>query len=290
MTARASLASERVAGGGIGVSRICRLRSDGPLILRPTKPWGFEPRVCSASGAARVSLAAGAAGPLGGDDFALDVRVGAASTLVLRDISATVLLSGPRGGRSRMRITVIVEEGATFVWLPEPLIAADGCDHVHDIDVRLASRARLLMRDELLLGRHRERPGDLTQTIRVGCEGRTLFHQQLRVGARAPGWTSPAVLGANKCVGSLLVVDPVWAGRPPAGRVFAPDAALLPLVGPAIIISALASNSLLLRRHLDHGIDLLGAPWASVRDGVALTGSASAGAASRVDGEPVTVP
>ncbi|HET6492724.1 MAG TPA: urease accessory protein UreD [Burkholderiales bacterium] len=263
MNAHASLATEQVVGGtGGAVSRVRVLRSHAPLVLRPTLPKGREPLVQRMAGVARVSLAMGAAGPLGGDDFALDIHVGAGSTLVLNEISATLLLPGARGGRSRMRIAVTVDEDATFVWLPQPVIAAQGCDHVHEIDITLAADARLFMRDELLLGRHREQPGQLTQHLRVRRAGRSLFRQTLALGGAARGWQSPAVLGSHKCVGSVLVVDPAWNERTPAKRVLGCDAALLSLEGPAVLVSALADDTLTLRRQLEHGVSLLGAPWA----------------------------
>ncbi|HET7268476.1 MAG TPA: urease accessory protein UreD [Oleiagrimonas sp.] len=287
MHARATLATEQVLDRhGHVASRVCVLRSHAPLVLRPTLPKGIEPGVDQAADVARVALASGAAGPLGGDEFALDVRVGAGSTLVLNEISATLLLPGARGGCSHMRITVHVEADATLVWMPEPVIAARGCDHVHDIRVELAPSARFLMRDELLLGRHREPPGDLLQNLRVRRGGRALFHQQLRLGPSARGWRSPAVLGANKCVGTVLAVDPAWANDVPGVNLFARDAALLPLQGPAAMVSALAADSLALRRTLHRGIALLGARWAPA---AASAGAACDAAVTGVDSSLVTV-
>lgn len=263
MIARASLATERVVSdNGRVASRVRVLRSHAPLMLRPTLPKGREPLVHGMAGIARVSLATGAAGPLGGDDFTLDIHVGASSTLVLHEISATLLLPGARGGRSHMRITVRVDQGATFLWLPEPVIAARGCDHLHEIDITLAADARLFLREELLLGRHREQPGHLTQHVRVIRAGRSLFQQQLDLGPAAKGWRSSAVLGARKCIGSVLVVDPAWDTLTPCTRVLGHDAALLSLEGPGVLVSALADDTLGLRRQLDHGVTLLGEPWA----------------------------
>lgn len=263
MRARAKLVTEQVIDRhGHGVSRVSVLRSQAPLVLRPTRPKGVEPGVGHAAGVARVALTSGAAGPLGGDELVLDVHVGAGSTLVLNEISATLLLPGARGGRSHMRITIRVDDDAMLVWLPEPVIAAHDCDHAHDIRVELAPSARLLMRDELLLGRHREMPGDLTQTLRISRAGRALFHQQLRLGPSARGWTSPAVVGANKCIGTVLVVDPAWSEQALEVKRLARDAALLPLQGPAVMISALSGDTLSLRRVLHQGIALLGPRWA----------------------------
>lgn len=262
MTAQAFLVTEQIINAaGQCKSRVHRLRSQAPLVLRPTHPKGQEPLVHHADNVARVALASGAAGPLGGDELALDIHVGAGSTLVLNEISATLLLPGARGGRSRMRITVHVADAATFVWLPKPIIAAQDCDHSHDININLAPNARLFMRDELILGRHREPPGDLAQNIRIERDGQPLVHQQLRFGPSARGSSSPAALGSNECIGMVLAVDPTWSEKTPAADPFADNAALLPLAGPAIMINALGPETLSVRRLIDQGLSLLGEPW-----------------------------
>ncbi|GAB3519332.1 urease accessory protein UreD [Arthrobacter monumenti] len=262
MYARASLVIEQVIGsGGQARSRVSGLRSKAPLVLRPTIQKGWEPWTGAGARLARVSLASGAAGPLGGDRLVLDIDVGAGSTLILNEVSATLLLPGARGGRSRMEINIHVGDGATLVWLPEPVIAAHGCDHLHDIRVELDLEARLMMREELLLGRSGEVPGSISQHIRVRRGGKPLFNQQLDLGPASAGGDSPAVVGQHRALGSVLVVDPDWEDEPIAARPFAPDAAVLPLNGPAAMVSTVAADSLRLRRNLDQGMELLGPPW-----------------------------
>lgn len=268
MTARAELATHQVTDlHGRSVTRVHTLRSQAPLVLRPVQPQRFEPLIHQAAHVARVALASGAAGPLGGDMLELKIHVGAASTLLLSEISATLLLPGARGGRSYMRIRIRVDDGATLVWLQEPVIAARDCDHVHDIRIDLAPTARVFLRDELLLGRHREAPGDLLQNMRISRGGAALFHQQLRFGPAGHGATSPAVLGAHKCVATALAVDPLWQDAKPQARLFAHNAALLPLHGPAVMLSALAADTPTLRRRIRQGMAALGAPWMPPDDG-----------------------
>lgn len=263
MSARAMLATELASNARS--SRVKILRSQAPLALRPTHPKGAEPLTHRERGAARVALAAGAAGPLGGDDFILDVHVGAGSTLVLNEIAAMLVLPGPRGERSRMRISVNVDEDATFVWLPEPVIAARDCNHQHSVHVRLAPGARMVMREEAILGRYREQPGNLCNQLRVEYNGFPLYHQQLRFGPDAKGWNSPAVVGNNQALGSIIAVDPFWADETPGASAFHPQAVVAPLPGPGMVVSAVAPDSLALRRLLHHGLDELGAPW-SIRE------------------------
>ncbi|OBI51730.1 hypothetical protein A5707_13560 [Mycobacterium kyorinense] len=204
-----------------------------------------------------VCIAAGAAGPVGGDQLTFSVDVGADSALVLADISSTVLLPGPHNEQSTMAIDIRVADGATLIWLPEPIIAADGCYHRHDVRVELDADARLLMREELLLGRHGERTGNVRQSIRVRRNGAPLYHQQLGVGPRSDGWDTPAVVGAYRTLGSMLVVDPAWRDERPQGGPLGDTLAVLPLAGPAVVVTALAADTLELRRGLNQALSRL---------------------------------
>ncbi|WP_167626618.1 urease accessory protein UreD [Paracoccus luteus] len=260
MTARAVLASE-LAANGRG-SRVRTLRSDGPLVLRPCHPKGPEPLTDRRHDVARVALAAGTAGPLGGDSYALDVQVGAGSTLVLTEISAMLVLPGPREGQSRMSITVRVDDGATFVWWPQPIIAARRCDHRHDVRITLAESARMILREEMLLGRHGEAPGDFSGRLRITRGRAALYDQQLRFGQAWDGWNGAAVLGDAAAVGSIVAVDPCWTDMRPPALPFHKDAALMPLAGPGVAIGAVAPDSLALRHLLTRGLHQLGPPWA----------------------------
>lgn len=262
MHARAALATVYLsAPGRPGRSRLTTLRSQAPLVLRPTTITQCEPWVGTRSDVARVSLAAGAAGPVGGDHLSLHVSVGPGSTLVLSEISASLLLPGVHGEQSCTRTQIHVAAGGTFVWLPQPMIAAAGCHHLNDVRVELEEGARLLVREEVLLGRHGEAPGDLAQHVQVRLAGQPLYRQDLDFGPHAPGWDSPAVTGAHQALGSILIVDPGWVDGTPPAQVLDDDAAVLPLAGPAVLISAVSVDSMALRRALTAGLHALGTPW-----------------------------
>src|SRR5699024_7920222 len=127
-------------------SRITGLRSDNPFVLRPVNPEGAAPMPhwhVDADSPARVLLAAGAAGPLGGDDLRLDVDVGPGAALVFGSVSAMLALPGPFGQSSRIETNVRVAENGTLVWLPKPMIAARNCDHHAITNVMLEPGARL---------------------------------------------------------------------------------------------------------------------------------------------------
>ncbi|MCP1169912.1 urease accessory protein UreD, partial [Limimaricola sp. ASW11-118] len=211
---------------------------------------------------ARVSLAAGTAGPLGGDDYALSVRVGAGSTLVLQDVAMMLVLPGATGARSRMAVDIRIEDGATFVWWAEPIIAGRGCRHLHEIRIEIAPTARMVIREETILGRHGEVCGDFASRLRITRGGRPLYDQRLCVGPSADGATGAAILGDAGAAGSIVVVDPAWEDGAPPADPFAATASRTPLAGPGVAIGAVALDSLALRRHLMRGLASLGAPWA----------------------------
>lgn len=258
MRASAHLAVARAPASSATGTRIIRLRSDPPLVLRPTNPGGTEPlRRWNLQGTspARVSLVAGAAGPVGGDDLRLKIDVGNGAALVLRSVAATLVLPGPHAQSSRSEVTVHVAEHGTLVWLPGTVIAAQGCHHHAITHVMLEPGARLLIREELVLGRHGEQPGRIRQRLRVCLGDHPLYDQELSVGAEARGWDGPAVMGSRRALGSLLIVDPDWGKE----RVHLPpltvaDTALLQLSGPAILVTALANDGLALRQQINTGL------------------------------------
>ncbi len=235
MIARGRLVMEVDSGGR---SRLTGLRSEGPLVLRPTT-------------ASEVHLVGGAGGPLGGDVLTLEIVVGPGAELTMRTVAAAVVLPGP--APSVVEIEVRVGEGGMLRWLPEPTVATSGCDHRCRARVVLDAGARLVWREELIGGRHGEEGGSVSSRLSVDLGGRPLLRHQVDIGPAHPAWTSPAVGGGARCTGSLLVVDPGWAGSPPGPVVLDGAAAVLPLAGPAVQVTALAADALSLRRLLDAG-------------------------------------
>lgn len=260
MSAHAMVSSAlRPGADGRPHSYIAHLRSETPLKLFTTLQKEAEPWAAHAQDFVRICLAASAAGPIGGDHLSLDVHVGAGSTLVLTEVSATLLLPGRDGTRSRTDVRATVDSGGTLVWLPEPVIAASGCHHRNDIQVQLAQGARLFMREELILGRHGEGAGQLQQRTFVQRAGRTIYAQDLEIGTDTG--TSPAVAADNRALGSLLMIDPALAHGTSKVWQLPQQAAIMPLVGGGVLVTALGTDSIEVRRQLNEGLRALGPPW-----------------------------
>lgn len=183
-------------------TRISVLRSGWPLMLRTTSPLAATPVTtwaCRTADAARVHLAAGAAGPLGGDRLRLEVRVGPGSALVLGEIAPTLLLPGTYGGHSLLDVRIHVGAGAALAWLPELVIAARGCRHATDTRIVLEPGARLVLREEVLFGRHGEPCGEYRQRVRVETGRGPLYDQELAAGRPHPDGTArPSPPGAPR--------------------------------------------------------------------------------------------
>ena len=218
-----------------------RLRSQAPLVLRPTRD--------------AVYLVGAAGGPVGGDllDLRIEVRAGAA--LRLRTVAASVALPGPDGGESVLTVTASVAKGGLLEHLPEPMIVADGARHTTDIQVDLAAGAALVLRDETVLGRHGERGGACRTRLRVDYGGRPLLRHDVAADGADEVGLGPAVLAGHRAYGTLLSAGEFSAGSRATGQAAAPparpDVAVMPLAGPGVLITALAADSLALRRLLD---------------------------------------
>lgn len=219
---------------GDGRTRLARLRSQAPLLLRPT--------------AGAVHLVSGAGGPLGGDETRLDIEVGPGASLVLHSVAATIALPG-RGGSSALLVRASVGPGGRLGWLVEPTVVADGADHRSRIAVELADGAALELRDEVVLGRSGEVGGRVRSAVHVTAGGNPVLRSELVLDGADAITRGPALLGGNRCAGTLLTV-----GGPDGGLGtgwVAPGCAGMPLAGRGFLVSAVAPTAPELRRRLE---------------------------------------
>ncbi|MEU7034429.1 urease accessory protein UreD [Streptomyces sp. NPDC046237] len=244
MSLRATARIVADADGGLPV-----LRGDGPLALRRTRTTGAY---------TRVTVVGAMSAPLGGDRLAIETEVRDGARLLVDSAAATVALPG-RGAESAMYdLRMSVGDGAVLRWIPEQLVSAQGSDLRMHTAVELAPTARLVLREEQILGRHGEETGTLTTRLTVHRGGRPLLDQELAYGPGAPGgWDGGAVLGGHRATGQLLVVDPAFEEKPVEPRPLAENAVLAPLAGPAALVTAVAPDALQLRRILDEALGIL---------------------------------
>jgi urease accessory protein len=236
---------------GRGGTALPVLAGEGSLALRRTRGTGLE---------ARVTVVGAMSGPLGGDRFLMEADVAEGARLCVGSAAATIALPGQGKDPAHHETRLRVAAGASLRWEPEPLISVRGSDLAVRTRIEVAAGGRLLFREEQVLGRHGEPPGTLTSRLTLRAAGRLVLDQELSCGPDAPGgWDGPAVLAGHRAAGQLLLVDPAYAFRPEKPRVFggpAPDgtASLVPLPGPAALVTAVAPDALRLRRLLDEAV------------------------------------
>ncbi|MFV0137344.1 urease accessory protein UreD [Streptomyces sp. HMX87] len=236
-------------GDGRGGTSLPVLEGEGPLALRRTRGSGAE---------ARVMLVGAMSGPLGGDRLAVEADVTAGARLRVGSAAATIALPGAHKGPARYDVRIGVADGAELCWLPEQLISAGDSELYVTTRVDLAATARLVLREEQVLGRAGEEPGRLAGRLAVRIAGRCVLDQELACGPGAPGgWDGPAGLAGHRAVGQLVVVRPEFGAAPAAARVLPAGAAVMPLAGPAALVTAVAPDALRLRRVLDEGLAAL---------------------------------
>jgi urease accessory protein len=235
---------------GRGGTSLPVLEGDGPLALRRTRGSGSE---------AHVMLVGAMSGPLGGDHFTVVAGVETGARLRVGSAAATIALPGQAKGEARYDVRLTVADGGELRWLPEQLISAHGSDLYVTTRADLGATARLVLREEQVLGRAGEEPGRLGSRLVVRIAGRTVLDQELSCGPGAPGgWDGPAVLAGHRAVGQVVVVRPEFADRPVTARVLGEGAAIMPLAGPAALVTAVAPDALKLRRVLDEALTMLG--------------------------------
>ncbi|MET8951108.1 urease accessory protein UreD [Streptomyces sp. NPDC004393] len=234
---------------GRGGTSLPVLAGEGPLALRRTRARGTE---------ARVMLVGAMSGPLGGDHFTVEATVGSGALLRTGSAAATLALPGQAKGEARYDVRLDVAAGGELHWLPEQLISAKGSELSVSTRIDLAPGARLVYREEQVLGRFGEQPGRLTSRLTVRLAGRPLLDQEVACGPGAPGgWDGPAVLAGHRAMGQLLVVGPEFDTRPAEARMLGEGAALTPLAGPGVLVTAVAPDALRLRRVLNEALETL---------------------------------
>ncbi|MEV8585406.1 urease accessory protein UreD [Streptomyces sp. NPDC051180] len=238
MSLRATARIAATADGGLPL-----LVSDGPLALRRTRGTGPY---------TRVTVVGAMSAPLGGDRLAIETEVRDGARLLVDSAAATLALPGRSAEPAAYDLRISVGADGELRWLPEQLVSVQGSELRMRTTVELAPTARLVLREEQVLGRHGEPSGTLLTRLTVRRGGRPLLDQELAFGPGAPGgWDGGAVLGGHRATGQLLVVEPAFADKPVEARPLGELAAVAPLAGPAALVTAVAPDARALRRVLD---------------------------------------
>ncbi len=202
-----------------GTSVLRRVHCEAPLLVRAeTGEHGLT-----------LWLVGGAAGPLGGDELSLSLRVDTRARVRVRSVAVQAVHPGPHGTTSTLRTSIEVGDDATLDWAPEPTLSVVGSVHTTTLQVDASASARVRVAEALVLGRHAEDGGTITLAQRVRLDGAPVLHtsstfgpgvwagpgangpfrtfrSELHLGPAAPGVTSSTVSAA--CVHAVLAVTP----------------------------------------------------------------------------------
>ncbi|MGW8971344.1 urease accessory protein UreD [Streptomyces platensis] len=230
-----------------GTTTLPVLDGDGPFELRRMRSRRNEAYVC---------IVGAMSAPLGGDRLRIQATAQQGAALHITSAAATLALRGPTHEPATYDVQLTVDEHAELHWLPKPLICAAGSNLRQTWSVDLAPTARLVLREEQILGRTGESPGHVTTRLTVRRKGRPLLDQEAEFGPGAAGWDGPAVLADHRATGQLVIIDPTFENHPLGARLLgnAPEdgqAILTPLAGPAVLVTAIAPDGLRLRHLLD---------------------------------------
>ncbi|MBB6550926.1 urease accessory protein UreD [Nonomuraea rubra] len=241
-------ATARITATSVGeATAVPVLAGDGPFDVRWNHPCGNQARVC---------IIGAMSAPLGGDRLRIEATAGRGAHLHITTATATIALRGPTPDHATYDVHLTVAEQASLHWLPEPLISAARSNLRQSCTIDLAPTARLVLREEQVLGRTGEPPGRLSTRLTLRYDGHLLLDQQTSYGPDAPAWDGPAIMAGHRATGQILIVDPAYDQQPPGVRLLGDDpahgqAVLTPLAGPAVLITALAPDTLRLRHLLD---------------------------------------
>jgi urease accessory protein len=179
--------------------------------MRWSQSW---PIVLRRTGPEQLHLVHGAGGPLGGDDFALELELAPGGVLGVGSAGATVVQPGGAGHTpASWRVGAELGAGAHLQWTPEPSIVCDAAELETELRVRLDRDAGAVLREIVVLGRHGERGGGYRGRLVVDVDGQRLLAHRTVLDGADPVLSGPAVTGGARAVGTLVLAGAVAAAR-----------------------------------------------------------------------------
>jgi urease accessory protein len=106
---------------------------------------------------------------------------------------------------SSLEVNVSVAKGGCLDWQLKPMTATRGCFFSQRVSAKLGDGAALSWTEEIVLGRHGEKPGRFSLRLDVDIDENPLLRYQLELGPGVSGWDGPAVVGTNRAVGLVLL-------------------------------------------------------------------------------------
>ncbi|ERG69339.1 urease accessory protein UreD [Segniliparus rugosus] len=208
---RSRLRVEAVAG------RVPRWRSEGAFTVRLTGPD-------------QLHIVSSAAGPLGGDEVAVEIQVGEGASLTVRGVAASVALPGAEAHRSSWSWDLDIAQGGRLLLDPQPVIVAGRAAHHGATVLRLAAGASAVVVEQAQIGRTGERNGTWRGSLSVDLDGEELLRHSVGLGEGSATWDEFFAPAALESVFRYPDDRPAWVSVGEAVRV-APRAQVRGAVG-----------------------------------------------------------
>lgn len=183
----------------------------------------------SHGGVPEVVLVNTAGGVTGGDAFAWTLSAGPGAALVATTQAAERVYRST-GGAAEIRSRLTLGAGASLDWLPQETILFDGGRLARSIEIDMASDARLLAVETVILGRtamgETVRSGAISDQWRVRRAGRLVHAEALFAeGALDAAAAGVATLAGGRALATLILAAPGAADRAAPVRHLLNDAA-----------------------------------------------------------------
>ena len=200
-----------------GTTTLPVLRAEGALAVRRTGPGA-------------VHLVGTAAGPLGGDEVEVVLRVEAGARLLVRQVAASLVLPGHREVASQAHVVAEVAAGGLLDLAWEPAIVTALARHATRTSVVLDGDAAVRLLEQVQLGRWGEAEGHWQGRIDVERDGRAVLRHALALGPGSPAWDA---LDSPRALLSLLDVPGAGGAAGTNG-----GAVRMPLAAGGTLVSA----------------------------------------------------
>jgi len=168
-----------------------------PLTLRQVR--SDDPGRCE------LRLVGSAAGPLAGDDLALDLRLRTGARATLRATGASLAQGRDRGGAAALSIRADLAAGADLIADPGALIVCQGSRVDVRVELALAEDAAIEWHELIVLGRPGEPPGQATVRWDVTRGGRPVLRQFVEL--------DPGLTDGRRVLACALIAGPAVAAR-----------------------------------------------------------------------------
>lgn len=176
-----------------------------------------------------------AGGVTGGDRFSVAAEADAGCHLVLTTQAAERAYRAQPGETGRIDTRIVLGTGSRLDWLPQETLLYDGAALSRRLRVEMASDARALLVEPVILGRAAmgETVRDLAfhDRIEITCDGKLLMSDRTRILGDAVERMEGPATGAGCGAWASVVL-----AAPDAERLLAPARALMPVTGGVSLV------------------------------------------------------